>query len=66
MGKERAYRFPASMACLPVQTVLPRAIEIIWVGLVSEEIKRPQNLPSERKNDFQIVEWSSLLAPQAG
>lgn len=66
MGKERSYRFPTFTACLPVETVLQRALEIIWVGLVSEEIKRPQNLPSEWKNDFQIVKWSSLLASLAG
>lgn len=60
MGKERSYRFPTFTACLPVETALQCALEIIWVGLVSEEIKRPQNLPSEWKNDFQIVKWSSL------
>lgn len=60
MGKERSYRFPTFTACLPVETVLQHALEIIWVGLVSEEIKRPQNLPSEWRNDFQIVKWSSL------
>ena len=60
MGKEKSCRFPTFTACLLVETVLQRTLEIIWVGLVSEEIKRPQNLPSEWKNDFQIVKWSRL------
>lgn len=61
-GEGKELQFPTFTACLPTETVLQRALEIIWVGLVSEEIKRPQNLPSDWKNDFQIVKWSGLLA----
>lgn len=57
--------FPTFTACQSAEPGRQSSLEIIWVGLVSEEAKRPQNLPSVWKNNFQIVRQSGLLATQA-
>lgn len=44
-GEGGGCRLPTFTACLLVEIVLQHALEIVWVGLVSEEIKEAPEPP---------------------